>query len=267
MSRLKQRLIIANGRSALPRLNLDASAAAYFTAAGITNYFEQKAANDLIIALKAGSIWNRWDAVWLISRTSEAAARIDCKALTSLTVSGAATWSTNGYQIDSGTTNKLRTPSIMSSLSQFQQTDASVHAYFRSASASASGYFFGSNDGTLKVGLEKTDGTTNFQHRINDSVNSATSAQGVGLLSVVRTTNTAAFYARNGVAEADVSDTSTTRSNQALGIGAVWNGTAYSTPLECEVSALFVGGAISGVQLTNLYNIIQAYQTALGRNV
>jgi hypothetical protein len=267
MSRLKHRLIIANGRSALPRLNLDASAAAYFAAAGITNYFEQRAANDLIIALKAGSIWNRWDAVWLISRTSEAAARIDCKGLAGLTVSGSPTWSTNGYQIDSGTANKLRTPSIMSSLNQFQQTDASVHAYFRSASASASGYFFGSSDGTLKVALQKTDGTTNFQHRINDSVNSATTAQGLGLLSVVRTTNTSAFYAINGVAETAVVDTSTTRSNQALGVGAIWNGSAYSSPLECEVSALFVGAAISGAQLSNLYVIIQAYQAALGRSV
>lgn len=70
---------IGIGLGKIQDAGFDTSAAAYFTAAGITDSTEQNAANDLIVGLKDNNLFSKIIGLYLISPTSLAAAEVNAK--------------------------------------------------------------------------------------------------------------------------------------------------------------------------------------------
>jgi hypothetical protein len=81
----------------------DQNAAAYFAFANVTDQTEQEAVNSLIINLKAGSLWNSFERIFLISPTSEFASLTCCKTLNQMTNVNSVSWSTSGFAPDYST--------------------------------------------------------------------------------------------------------------------------------------------------------------------
>lgn len=79
------------------KITFDPDAESYFLAAGITNRQEQIAVNNLILKLKDSSFWDRFERLFLISRTSSEASLICCRTLTLMTNVNSVAWSSNGF--------------------------------------------------------------------------------------------------------------------------------------------------------------------------
>jgi len=213
---------------------IDSDAQAFLTAASITNIVQQKAVNDLVIALKGYSIWNKMKAGMLPNGTSDYA-NTSLNSLTNLT----------------STSNHLSFYSRSTSVGlecEIGNADTVTQKFFqlRAASNFASG-----GAGT--------------------AVNFTTTLDAKGFwIGSKRADNDREVYL-NGISQSTI----TTNDTTVLFNGNVYisarNQASSSPPTalystkQCAFAS--IGDGLTDTEAANFYTAVQAFQTALGRQV
>jgi hypothetical protein len=246
----------------------DPDAASYFAAAGITNAAERVAANNLIVSLKNNSLWSKFDRLYLFSPTSLAAALYCAKSLTQMTAVNSPTFATTGITFN-GTTQYLNTTTNVNTYTQYQQDSASCGVYNRSATPGSGFPVYMGADASLSNAVFRNTGGGTQEFRCNSAIAATfVTATVTGLHCISRESASTIRAFINGSNVVTVgSSTSAARTANPFAIGAnIVSGTPglFST---IEAAFAYISSTMSVAESATLYTAVQAYQTALGRQV
>lgn len=262
----------------------DSDADAFFTTVGITDDTQKGAVNQLVLDLKAASIWTKMKAVYPFvgGDATKHSYNLKNTSLFQLTFSGgwthASTGSTpngtNGYADtgfnfhDDGGNSGL--PTNRTDLTAYQSF--ALGFYSRSNTAP-------STDRTLFGSFKSTDEilwdnySTNrhyivYGDAINDVVNPGTGYKRLCLIS--RTANNSAKAFRDGTQVGTTKTTTRTTNIQTrnnMWIGAENNNGTGRWWGDYECAFFFISDGLSDSEVTALNTAVNTYQTALSRNV
>lgn len=252
-------------------------ALAYFAAGLITNMTEKMAANTLIIGLKDNDLWNRLDRIYLVSPTSVSAAKLCAKTLIGLVQGGGAiAFASTGLTFD-GTANYLSVDVSTNQFTHLTQLNSCFTVYNRTQNPLTKnrtlvGVRTTTITGEAQIGMAAAVMQDYSFNTANTCSPAPLTAQGFHSLNRVGSFLTDLI---NGSVVSTVAntETSTTITNAFIfgafnNAGTPINFTAYEFAFGSfgsSLSTTVIGGTFSEQQI--FYNLIQAYQTALGRQV
>lgn len=252
-----------------PAITYDPDALAYFTAAGITDFTQKQAYNTLVLTLKSYSIYSKMFALYPFlggtasSHKWNAINPLDTDGAFRIVWNGTVTHSANGVQ-GNGTTGYGDTKFVPST-SGFTTTNGSFGIYIRTNVAG--GYDFSASNGagsSSQAVIARYTGDNFFV--------------GYGTLSPVANADSRGLFCcvRNGASNNEGFKNGTRVINAAAGqalqtstmtIGADNRAGVYTEFSSRQYSLAYIGQAMSTTEQANLYTAVQAFQTALGRNV
>jgi hypothetical protein len=258
----------------------DSDATAFLTAAGITDATQSSAIGTLVGSLKSAGVWSKMRAIYPFIGGTASTHKWNLKdprdldAAYRLAFSGNWTHSATGVTPDGSTAyaNTFAVPSTF-----FSDYTGAYGLYLRTNPASSTGYrvdmgaqFF--SDPTSNRFLQhigSTDGNSYYDWRNRVTVATSTVGSVIGFHVVSRTSTSLMTVYRNGnsVASGTSSDITTDLPNRALYIGAQNHSDGPSLHSNREQSFVFLSESLSGSEVTAVNAAVQAFQTALGRNV
>jgi hypothetical protein len=267
----------------------DPDAQAFITAAGITNPTQQNAINNLVVGLKADNLWNKMDTIYPFVGGTSTSHKFNLKnpADTNeafrLVFNGGVTHDSNGVTFN-GTTGYADT--YWAANQQISTTDyLSISLYSRTDSRTgtirtdmaAQNFNFNGTTGGIWLSSYYSTGSPSiiFQNDLPNSYTyaywlaSATNSNSTGFyVGIQDATNTAVY--KNGTfmgSNTNAKSASRTYSSSNVYIGADnYNGGArrYS---DRNFAFAHIGTSMASGDMSNLYSIVQTYQTTLGRQV
>lgn len=252
-----------------PAITYDPDALAYFTAAGITDFTQKQAYNTLVLTLKSYSIYSKMFALYPFlggtasSHKWNAINPLDTDGAFRIVWNGTVTHSANGVQ-GNGTTGYGDTKFVPST-SGFTTTNGSFGIYIRTNVAG--GYDFSATNGagssSQAVIARYTDGNFFVGYGTLSSVANADSR---GLFCCVRNgaSNNEGF--KNGTRVINAAAVQALQTS-TMTIGADNRVGVYTEFSSRQYALAYIGQAMSTTEQADLYTAVQAFQTALGRNV
>ena len=245
--------------------SVDPDALSFITAASITDPTQQSAVNQLVVDLKAANLWTKMKAVYPFVGGSASSHKWNLKdprdldAAFRLSFSGGWTHSANGA--DPNGTNAYADTFFNPST----WTNEHLSFYSGDNTATATGIDIGSvssssNRYLLSCGVSST--SSPLGAFVDPVVTSTDSASGFHLVTV----NGFEVKLYKGSTN---TDTDTRGAGTPISAGNVWIGAANSIGYYSNRQARFasIGTGLSGTDVSNLYTAVQAFQTALSRNV
>lgn len=255
----------------------DPDALAFFAAAGITDVNQKGAVNTMVLSLKSGGLWTKLKAVYPFVGGTASSHKYNLKnpadtdGAFRIVFNGGVTHNANGVTFN-GSTGYGDTKFTMANFNS--TTDLSIGVYNRSTFINS--YAFGIADMGI-YGSPAQFGLFAFIRRFypNGFGDQWTPAWVNGdyfgfISSIVRGAADSETY-RNGVSL--ITQTTNINSNspsagQSIYIGAANNNSGTSVDNNAfNYAFAYLGDALSDAEALSFYNIVQAYQTALGRQV
>jgi hypothetical protein len=254
----------------------DADAAAYFTAAGITDPTEKSAYNDMVVSLKANSLYTKFQALYpflggsATTHKYNAINPLDTDAAFRLSFVGGWTHSSTGAK-PNGTTGYADT--FYNNSTNGSQNDMHISYYSRTTYNGGVNLPIGVSDGASarthihSPNLAEPNGDCYVNGNSGFTGMSWGTTSSLRYFLASRTTSTLAKSYTNGVYVATSAVASVTPPNYKIFIGARNNAGAaqFFSPLECAFAS--IGTGLTDADVTALYTIIQTFQTALSRNI
>jgi hypothetical protein len=259
---------------------IDANAQAFITAAGLTNLTQINAVNNLVIGLKSASLWTKMNAIYPFVGGTATTHKfnlknpLDTNAAFRLFFSGGWTHSANGAK---GSTNGWA-DTFLSPSTHLSLTSGHISYYSRLQVQQTGDNVMGSATGagseniiTMSVSRTTTNTSTGtYTSQSAGSFTTLVNASTLGLYTTTRTglaASTLKLFRNATVGSAATANgvgilPTTTMAINCLNYAA--GQTAYSSK---EVAFVSIGSGLSDTDVSNLYTIVQAYQTALSRNV
>ncbi len=248
---------------------IDSDAQAFLTAASITNIVQQKAVNDLVIALKGYSIWNKMKALYPVVGGTSARHAINLKTPGTYNLSFTAGWihSSTGM-LPNGTSDYANTS--LNSLTNLTSTSNHLSFYSRSTSVGLECEI--GNADTVTQKFFQLRAASNFASGgAGTAVNFTTTLDAKGFwIGSKRADNDREVYL-NGISQSTI----TTNDTTVLFNGNVYisarNQASSSPPTalystkQCAFAS--IGDGLTDTEAANFYTAVQAFQTALGRQV
>jgi len=253
----------------------DTDASAFFTAAGITDTTQKNAVNQLVLDLKAASLWTKMAAVYPFVGGTASTHKwnlknpADTNGAYRIVWSGTVTHSANGFAGDGSTGygNTFYNPSGITAGS------FSFGYYSRDAASLTTG-------SPVEMGCKQYPAYAILQSRTSDSntgiigdfTNGAVTATGNAgdrLQAVSMTATNARVRYRDGtsLASSTTSDT-TTPPSLNMYIGAENNsGVAADAFSTRTIAFAYISSGLNGTEMTALKTAVNAFETTLGRNV
>jgi hypothetical protein len=248
---------------------LDPDALAFLTATGITNSTIKKAINNLVLGLKDNNIWSKLRAIYPIVGGSATTHKYNLKDPRDLDVAfrleffGTITHSANGMQgVTSGYGNTFFAP--------VELNQNNLHLSFYSRTDNNSGSDIGvqqAGSPFLYAYLAVRTGGSSFFLINQNTATSVTNSNGTGYYVANRTESNVKNGWKNGIKIENVTTVSDGRATRPIFILAYNRfGTASDFSLkQCAFST--IGEGLTDTESIDLFNIVQAFQTALGRQV
>jgi hypothetical protein len=257
------------GATDIVGLTTDPDAQAFITAAAITNPTQQLAIDNLVKGLKSDNIWTKMKAIypfvggtasthkWNLKdpRDLDAAFRLVFNGGWTHSSNGATPNGTNGYA-DTKFNPSLNGQLNSAHLSYYSRTNNSTDNQIE-IGANAPAHFLCYRFSSLLA-----------YHGINSLDTPSTPfTPSTGLFVGSRINSTTGKFYTNGSLALTDNKASTSRPNQNISLGALNNnGTqAYFTTKQVAFST--IGDGLTDTEAANLYTRVQAFQTALSRNV
>jgi hypothetical protein len=248
---------------------VDPDAQAFITAASITNPTQQAAINQLVVDLKGYSIWTKMKALYPFVGGTASTHKFNLKdprdldAAFRLVFFGGGTHSVNGY-LPNGTNayaDTFLTPSTTLSLN-------STHlSYYSRTNSNATEIEIGVNQSNNYNLLEiRTSGTTYFLINQN-GLTSVSDANSQGFYIGNRQASNNIDGWKNGTKLIDGTTTSTALASLKIFLGAYNNGGTFASPTTKQCAFSSIGDGLTDTEAANFYTAVQAFQTALSRNV
>ena len=255
---------------------LDANANAFLTAASITDNTIVNAVNQLFVSLKGYSIYNKMYALHLyVGGTSSthkwnAVNPLDTNAAYRIVWNGGVTHNANGVT-GNGTNGYGET--YLQPSTALTQNNTHIAFYSRTNSTQASSNAeMGITDGTLNASLRicSRNGSNQSIYSINDNtVGIATSiTDSTGFWIASRTASNARKLYRNGSSINSSTNASVARSTSTIPVLGQKTATNTMNHYSIKNFALSsIGESFNDTEAANYYTAVQAFQTALGRQV
>jgi hypothetical protein len=251
---------------------IDPDAEAFIIAAGINKPIQEAAINDLVIGLKADGLWNKMKAIYPFVGGTATAHKFNLKdprdldAAFRLVFFGGWVHDINGSQPNG--TNAVANTYFNPSLHNINNS-SHISYYSRTLFVDANAV---AEIGCLAPGGTQRNlinasfaGTTYCLPNNNNELVVNFLSNGVGFYLASRTSATAIIGQRNSTQY--TGSATTTRLNQVIGIGAAgFSGSwAFYSPRQTAFSS--IGDGLTDTEAANLYTRVQAFQTALSRQV
>jgi hypothetical protein len=215
----------------------------------------------LVAGLKSDGVWTKLDRLWILAAENQQTALVDLKARVTATIAGAVTFSANnGYTATSPNFNGINTGFNASTAGgNYTQNSAHLAAWCNTnAQSNETIASYGSIGAGAGENIYPRYTDDNAYTRVNDNPDSS------GLTN----TNALGDYLGNR-------DSSTTRQSYKNGASLGSLGTVnsqapvndtfrFATSGTQQCSAFHCGGSLTGTEVTNLYNRIRTYMTAVG---
>lgn len=245
---------------------VDPDAQAFITAAGITNPTQQGAINTLVVALKGYSIWTKFKAIYPIvgGTASSHAVNLKTPGTYNLTFATGWTHSSTGMTPSNAFANTSLVPSSVLSLDSTH-----IASYLRTNLQFSGPIISSENASTYNNGLYiwPWQSSNQYSVRINDNGSSGVGTAPAdirGLHIATRTASNVKKYRLNNTQLFNSTESSTGLNTSSIYIGASRNNANYNGNQQAFVS---IGDGLTDTDAANLYTAVQAYQTALSRNV
>jgi hypothetical protein len=257
------------GRSIGTQTVSDADAQAFVTNAGIVDQVEANAINNLVIGLKADSLWTKMKAVYPFVGGTASAHSYNLKntAQYQINWSGGITHNSNGVTFGGvngyGNTN-------LNMLTVFSSAYSSYGAYIRNTltGTNISGTNTGGAGGPRNDFGYDTGVTVPFFANGTLSSNLGTDTDSKGMLIGTRQSATVVKLFRNNVAKINTTNTFSSNDNGAYYIGArnSPSGTQYFSN-NAQMALHYISDGLDDTEATNLNSRVTTFQTALNRNI
>jgi len=259
------------GRSIGTQTVSDADAQAFVTNAGIVDQVEANAVNNLVIGLKADSLWTKMKAIYPFVGGTATTHKynlknpLDTDAAFRLVFNGGWTHSSTG-STPNGSNGYADTK--LATTGNIAQNSASMGVYSRNntATTGAHGIRPASITGLFELFERYTD--NNFYCYLNDSGGffgtSVLDSRGFNQGS--RTASNVIRYNRNTTTNTGITNSNATSTLNAY-IGASNTGTGATFYNNREIAFFYIGDGLTNTEMQNYYTRVQTFQTALNRNV
>ena len=243
----------------------DADAAAFFTAASITDTTQKSAVNTLVLSLKSANIWTKMKALYPVvgGVASSHAVNLKQPGTFNLTFQTGWTHSSTGMTPNGATyADTGLAPTLMA--------QDSIHgsSYLRNNTTSDGPAFSSEQATTYNNSFylwPKQVTSNNYSVRINDSTSQQLQNGDIrGLNLISRTASNSKKYRINTTEVFYVTTASTGRNTDSIYIGKSRNNANFYTN---EYSFLSFGDGLTDTDMINFYNAVQTMQTTLGRQV
>ncbi len=251
----------------------DADAEAFITAASITDSTQQTAIRTLVTGLKSASLWSKMAAIYPFIGGSAASHAVNLRSpgTYDLTFSGGITHDASGaaWNGSTGYASTGLVPSTVLSANDEHYSYYSVSSSTTNAADIGSAYSTGQAQWS---GIELWGGIAycllNNGNNATATPSASMGGSGAALWTGSRTASNAAAMYKNGSSIATSTDNNIwSRSNRAITIGATdYAGTvSWFSDRQCAWAS--IGSGLTSTDVGNLYTLVQAYQTTLGRQV
>jgi hypothetical protein len=228
------------------------------------------AINTLIAGLKTDGLWSILD-VLCIAGLNSSDSLINWKTpgtFNSSAVNSPAFVADRGFTAASSGSKYINTNyNPTSAAGNYTQNSASMGFYSRNNVSEGSYDMGGASNVSGFASIFSRNGSTAFW-RINDSnEESLSNSDSSGLILATRTSSTTRILYRNSSALGSRTQTSGTMPNLNFFVGTLnFSGTPSSISSR-QYAMWFMSGGLSGTNVSNFYNRIQTYMTAIGANV
>ena len=260
-------ILASHGIVASQIASFDADAVAFFgrvtTAGGSLSATEKAAVNQLVLDLKANSLWSPMKAIYPMVGASAAACAQNLKS-SSFTGTFTSGWTFASTGVTgNGTSAYMNTalnPSV--SLSNFS---AHHSLYTRTLLADLNGQGIFQTPGPNRMDILPFGGI------LYSAIGGAGQATATSILSFIlgsRTSSTSnKMYTRGTLRNTDTSTLSTTLPNLNYYLGAATTNSAAQFYNNKEIAFASIGDGLTDTQASNFYTAVQAFQTTLSRQV
>jgi hypothetical protein len=258
------------GRSIGTQTVSDADAQAFVTAANIVDQVEANAINNLVIGLKADSLWTKMKAVYPFVGGTSTSTTYNLKntAQYQITWNGGWTWNSNG--VTGNGSNSFANTGFNPNSAFSTNDSAHLSLYSRTNSAASAYVDFGATNGagsSTALNSAYTNSALSLLHNGGTGISTSnTNTQGFYLGS--RTTSAIHKLFKNSAQIGSTDTTSAgTRPNLNLYLGAynVNNSALYHTNRNYAFAS--IGDGLTDTEATNLNSRVTTFQTTLNRNV
>jgi hypothetical protein len=245
----------------------DPDAQAFITAAAITDPTQQAAINQLVVDLKGYSIWTKMSAIYPFVGGTATTHKfnlknpLDTNAAFRLVFSGGGTHSVNGYQTNG--VNAFAETYYNPSTNLTSQNSNHISIYSRTNNQG--GIDMGGGFGSVLVDLELNYASTSYNWNMAANF-SHTNSNSTGFYVNTRTASNAFKLLKNGstVLGSSTGAAGATKPNITYHIGKrnydpLWTNRQYAFAS--------IGDGLTDAEALNFYTAVQAFQTALNRNI
>jgi hypothetical protein len=249
----------------------DPDAVAFLTAAGITDPTITSAINTLVISMKSNGLWTKMIAIYPFVGGTATTHKYNLKnpadtnAAFRLVFSGGITHSSNGL-VGNGTNGFYDT--FITASTDLSQDDVSANIYIRN-NVSQDRVDIGCFRTTPLLGfqLNTRNSSNNIACRINSfTLQTVSNTDSRGFFGISRTVSTTGVFSKNTTQTSAATTSDNPPAFKIFGLCFNQNGTAalFSTRQQAYSS---LGQGLSDSELDTYYDIVQAFQTTLGKQV
>jgi hypothetical protein len=246
----------------------DPDAQAFITAASITDPTQQSAINQLVVDLKGYSIWTKFKAIYPIVGGTASSHAVNLKTPGTYNLTFASGWTHSSTGMTPNGTSAYADTSFNSSVNGLQNSQH-ISYYSRTNSNGTEIEMGGIDAGSKYTFIEaRTSGISYYGMNQSTPFISHSDSDSRAFYISNRTASNVINGWRNGVKTA-TGTTASASSNVTYQLGAVNNlvvpsNKFYSTK-QCAFAS--IGDGLTDADAANLYTAIQAYQTALNRQI
>jgi hypothetical protein len=252
-------------------VSLDPDAQAFLSAAGITDPTITSAINTLVVDMKAQSLWTKMLAIYPFVGGTATTHKYNLKnpadtdAAFRLIFSGGITHSSTGI-VGNGTNGYYDT--FVNASTTLSQNNVSAHVYIRNNVAEEKvDIGFLRTSGLVGLQINTRSSTDKIAYRCNNSgLVEVTNTDSRGFIGVSRLVSTQQVLSKNTTQTTQGATSTTPPSYKIFGLCFNLNNAAnFFSTREQAYSSL--GTGLTDAELDTYYNIVQAFQTTLGRQV
>jgi hypothetical protein len=253
--------------------SFDADAQAFITAANITSSTQRTAINTLVVNLKADGLWTKFDVIYPFVGGSASSHKFNLVNPADTDAAFRAVFVGTWAHSAQGVSNVGETSHIDTKYKHSTDlaSKTSMHLSFYSRTNSSGGYDIDvKSTGKMRT-LLAANGGSSTAYGYHGSAISATNANSQGLYTLTRQSATALKLFKN-TTQLDVTQTddisASTLNDQNIWLGTDNDGgTTNGNYTGREYAWFSAGDGLSDADITSLQSRVQAFQTALSRNV
>jgi hypothetical protein len=260
-------ILATHGIIASQIASFDADAAAFFnrvtTAGGTLSTTEKQAVNQLVLDLKANSLWTPMKAIYPMVGASAAACAQNLKS-SSFTGTFSSGWTfANTGATPNGTSATFNTGlNPTTALSSVNSNHKAVYLRTNSGGAKVS---IGQNDSQWLSALKFTNGLCYLYNPTSSQLISQTNSNITNLsINTRRSSTDFAFFYNNSKLATNTSLNTASFASNNVHVGSAGGFTYYDNNENAFAS---IGDGLTDTQASNFYTAVQAFQTTLSRNV